>query len=92
MGLEVRHQAEPVISPTLNSEEADFSAVAYVTTEMACKSLGVTDQTLRRWAKVGLIKWYRVTDAGHRHYDVDGLLEREQRRLDEKRARLAART
>jgi excisionase family DNA binding protein len=66
--------------------------MAYVTTEIACKTLGVSDQTLRRWAKAGLIEWYRVTGTGHRHYDVDGLLEREQRRLDEKRARLAART
>ncbi len=65
--------------------------MTYVTTEVACKTLGVSDQTLRRWAKAGLIEWYRVTDTGHRHYDVEGLLQREQRRLAEQRAKVAAR-
>lgn len=63
--------------------------MAYVSTETACKVLGVHENTLRRWARQGLIKVYRVTETGHRHYDVDDLLEREQRRLEEKRAALA---
>jgi DNA-binding transcriptional MerR regulator len=62
--------------------------MAYVRTEIACKTLGVHENTLRRWAKLGLIDWYRVTDTGHRHYDVDGLLQREQARLRAKREKL----
>ena len=48
----------------------------------------MTDQTLRRWAKLGYIDWYRATETDHRHYGVDGLLERELRRLIEKRVRI----
>jgi len=62
--------------------------MAYLPSGEASRVLGVSDQTLRKWAKLGLIEWYRVTETGHRHYDVDGLLEREVRRLQEKRARL----
>jgi excisionase family DNA binding protein len=61
-----------------------LSRLTYVTTDVACKTLGVSDQTLRRWAKAGLIEWYRVTDTGHRHYDVEDSLQREKRRLAEK--------
>ena len=49
---------------------------------------GVHENTLRRWTKLGLIDSYRVTDTGHRHYDVGGLLQREQARIRAKRKRL----
>jgi excisionase family DNA binding protein len=62
--------------------------VAYVTTEQAVRTLGVHENTLRRWAKQGLIKHYRVKETGHRYYDVEDLLEREQAKLARKRALL----
>jgi DNA-binding transcriptional MerR regulator len=53
---------------------------------------GVHETTLRRWAKLGLIDFYRVKDTGHRYYDVDGLLLREQARLRAKREKLESLT
>ena len=52
--------------------------MAYVSTQVACQKLGVHRSTLRRWAKAGLIRCYRASEAGHRHYDVDELIERQR--------------
>jgi DNA-binding transcriptional MerR regulator len=65
------------------------AAMAYVSTSKALQTLGVSPDTLRRWADRGLIKMYRVTETGHRFYDVDDMIEREQQRLRAKRERLA---
>ena len=62
----------------------------YVSGEVAKRTLGVSDSTLRRWADSGSIDCIRVEGTGHRRYDVDGLLEREQKRLADKRAKLSA--
>ncbi len=54
--------------------------MAFVSTQVARKTLGVHENTLRRWAKAGLIRCYRASEAGHRHYDVDEFVERQRKR------------
>ncbi len=41
----------------------------YVSPKIACKIYGVTDQTLRRWAKEGTIE-YINTFGGHHRYKI----------------------
>jgi excisionase family DNA binding protein len=49
------------------------SQLRFVSSRVACEVLGVTSQTLRRWArqsKIGAIK----TPGGHYRYDLSGLI------------------
>ena len=56
--------------------------MAFVSTQVACKTFGVHETTLRRWAKAGLIRWYRASETGHRHYDIDEFVERQRAAID----------
>lgn len=48
----------------------------YVSTEVACKTLGVHPNTLRRWDKTGLIDCVRAAGGGHRRYNVGAFIDR----------------
>jgi excisionase family DNA binding protein len=45
----------------------------FVSSRVACDVLGVTSQTLRRWAKTGRIPAIK-TPGGHYRYDLSGLI------------------
>jgi excisionase family DNA binding protein len=45
----------------------------FVSSRVACEVLGVTSQTLRRWAKTGRIPAIK-TPGGHYRYDLSGLI------------------
>ena len=54
-------------------------AVKYVPPRVAAETLGVCPQTVRRWAKAGIIPHY-VTRGGRYRYDLAAFLGRLQRR------------
>jgi excisionase family DNA binding protein len=45
----------------------------FVSSRVACEVLGVTSQTLRRWAKTGRLPAIK-TPGGHFRYDLSGLI------------------
>ena len=55
----------------------------YLSTQEACKRLGVSDQTLRNWARAGRID-HIITGGNQRRYNVDSFMrEARQRAIDE---------
>ncbi len=47
--------------------------MAYEASRIACKRLGIHENTLRKWADAGRIEHIR-TESGQRRYDVDAFL------------------
>jgi excisionase family DNA binding protein len=58
----------------------------YLPSQEACKKIGVSDQTLRAWARKGKIDFIR-TGGNQRRYNVDAFMKEARRAAEEEKQR-----
>lgn len=72
-------RVQQLIKPR-KSSKLELNAKLMLSTSEAAKLIGVHNNTLRRWAKKGVIKSYLICDRGDRRFkreDIDSFLNRE---------------